>query len=145
MTLQPIPFKEFYDFHYFICENQEKLFELAQNMNFDDDDFIKKYMNSDICKKALDQLYSPLQMAEPEDIMDYILEQITPKKNNQHYDTDAIKWTGYMYRYLHLRLAIPSTIIYKTLPLKDMLVYYVGMHTQDYEYFIDVIKSKFER
>lgn len=84
-------------------------------------------------------------MADPEDVMDETLRFITPKKNAQHYDSNAINWIGYMYRYLHLRLAIPSAVIYDILPLKDMLVSYVGMHTQDDEYFVDVIKDKFER
>lgn len=143
MTLRPIPFDKLYDYHYFNCENQEKLFELSQNMGFDDDDFIQKYMESDFCKRELDQLYSYFQMAEPEDIMDYALKEIKPKRNIRHYNRNAIKWTGYMYRYLHLRLAVNSAVIYRTLPLKDMLVYYVGMHTQSDEYFIDIIKDKF--
>lgn len=145
MLPNPTPFEKFNNVQYYICEIQGRLFKLAQTMDFDDDDFIQKFMHSDFCKRALDQLYSPYQMADPEDVMDETLRFITPKKNAQHYDSNTIDWIGYMYRYLHLRLAIPSAVIYDTLPLKDMLVSYVGMHTQDDEYFVDVIKDKFKR
>lgn len=145
MLSEPTPSEKFSEVQYYICETQGLLFKLAQTMDFDDDDFIQKFMHSDLCKRALDQLYSPWQMADPEDMMDETLRFITPKKNTQHYDSNAVNWIGYMYRYLHLRLAIPSAVIYDILPLQDMLVSYVGMHTQDDEYFVDVIKDKLER
>ena len=130
---------------YDICETQEKIFSLAMDMGFDDENFISKYMNSQFCNREMDALYSWFQMADPEDSMDYILKEIEPQKNYRHHDEYAIQWTGWMYRYLHLRLKVSSREIYAILPLKDMLVYYIGMHTQDDEYFVDVIKEKFER
>jgi hypothetical protein len=83
-------------------------------------------------------------MADPEDSMDYITKEIQPTQNTQHYDKATMEWIGYMYRYLHIRLGISSNVIYKTLSLKNMLALYVGMHTQDDEYFLDVIKDKFK-
>lgn len=145
MANYPIPFEKIDECYYYMCCIQARLFKLAQNMDFDDDNFVKKYMNSNICNKAIDSLYSPLQMAEPEDIMDYFLEKENPKKNTQHYDTNAVKWTGFMYRYLQLRLGIPSSVIHKYRPLSHMLVYYTGMHTQDDEYVVDVIKEQLQK
>lgn len=139
---KPIPFEHISENEYFICENQGDLFNLAQKMGFDDDDFIKEYMNSVFCQREMDAPYSVFQMGEPEDVMDYTLKEITPRKNLQHYNTNAIQWIGYMYRYMHIRTGIDSSVLYEKLPLKDMLAYYIGMHTQDDEYFLDILKEQ---
>ena len=130
---------------YFICENQELLFANAQKLNFDDNEFVEKYMNSRLCNKEMDTPYSYFHYSEPEDIMDYLLKEIQVKTNTKHYDANAMRWVGYMYRYIYLKTKIPSSVIYAKLPLKDMLVYYVGMHTQDNDYFLDVIKDKLRK
>ena len=142
ITPKPLAFEDITETEYFICNTQGKLFLLAGEMGFDEDSFIKAYMESDFCRREMDALYSVFQMADPEDIMDYVLKEIHPEKNSRTYGPDRINWTGYMYRYLKLRLGISSAGIYRVIPLKDMLVYYVGMHTQDDEYFLDVIKDK---
>ena len=67
--------------------------------------------------------------------------EIKPKKNNLHYDPDAIEWIGWMYKYLQLRFEISSREIYTRLPLKIMLGYYPGMHTQAEEFFVDVLNT----
>jgi hypothetical protein len=143
MNIKAKPFDELIGCDYFICETQGLIFSLAIKMGFDDDDFIQKYMNSRFCTVEMDAPYDYFQMAEPEDSMDYILKEIKPEQNTQHYDEDAIKWIGYMYRYMHIRLGTGSDTLYRLLPLKDMLVYYVGMHTQDDEYFLDVMQERF--
>ena len=74
----------------------------------------------------------------------YLLDEINPAKNNMHYDPEAISWIGWMYRYAQLRLEIPSRDICKMLPLSDMLVYYKMTRTEDAEYFIEQIQTKFE-
>ena len=125
------------------CENIADLFQFAQNQNFDDNDFIEKYMNSRFANNEMDAVYSYFHTAWYEYVMDEILDEIRPKKNHMHYDTDAIEWIGYMYRYIHIRLGTPSSIIYKTLPLSHMLTIYEGMHTMSEEYFIDDIKEDF--
>ena len=129
------------DVGYDICETQSEIFQLAMDMNLDDDDFIKEYMNSDFCKREMDALYSWFHLADPKDSMDYILREIKPKKNNLHYDPDAIEWIGWMYKYLQLRFEISSREIYTRLPLKIMLGYYPGMHTQAEEFFVDVLNT----
>ena len=114
-------------------------------MEFDDEDFINQYMNSEFCNQKMDALYSFFQTAEPEYCMDYILDEISPKKNTKHYDQSAIEWIGWTYRYLRLELDMPSKDIYAILPFKKMLMYYPGMHTQDEDFFVDVIREKLKR
>jgi hypothetical protein len=126
---------------YQICDTQSEIFELAGDIGFDDDDFIKKYMTSDFCHREMDAMHSWFHLADAQDAMDYILKEITPKKNSLHYDPDAIKWIGWMYKYLQLRFEIPSKELYQRLPLKDMLNYYEGMHTQDEEFFVNVLNE----
>lgn len=128
-----------------ICKTQQNIFILAMDMEFDDEDFAEKYMNSEFCSREMDALYSFFHMTDPKYTMGVILEEIHPKKNNLHYDFNAIEWIGWIYKYLQLRFEIPSKEIYKTLPLKTMLGYYTGMHTQDAEYFVDVIRENLRR
>lgn len=133
------------DVGYDICKMQQKLFMLAMEMDFDDDDFIQKYMNSDFCSREMDALYSFFHMTDPKYTMAVILDEIHPQKSDMHYDFNAIEWIGWMYKYLQLRFEIPSKQIYKILPLNKMLGYYPGMHTQDAEYFVDRIRENLMR
>lgn len=126
-----------------ICKTQQNIFLLAMDKNFDDEDFARKYMNSEFCSREMDALYSFFHMTNTAYIMSVLLDEIHPEKNNLHYDYNAIEWIGWMYKYLQLRLEIPSKEIYAVLPLKTMLGYYPGMHTQDEEYFVNIIKEQF--
>lgn len=132
------------DIGYQICMTQSKLFAYAIEQNYDDADFIKKYMNSDFCNKKMDALWSRFQLMNAAYNMSYLLDEINPAKNDMHYDPETISWIGWMYRYAQLRLEIPSRNIYKMLPLSDMLVYYKMTRTEDAEYFIEQIQTKFE-
>lgn len=132
------------DVGYEICNTQSRLFLYAIQKDYDDNDFIKKYMESKFCNQKMDALYSRFQLMNAAYIMSYLFDEITPKKSNLHYDEDAIEWIGWMYRYIQLRLEVPSKEIYKTLPLNDMLCYYKGMRTEDAEYFIEHIQAKLE-
>lgn len=131
------------DVGYEICNTQSRLFLYAIRHDYDDDDFIKKYMESQFCNHKMDALYSRFQLMNAAYIMSYLLDEITPEKSKKHYDENAIEWIGWMYRYTQLRLEISSKNIYKTLPLNDMLYYYKGMRTEDAEYFIEHIQTKF--
>lgn len=133
------------DVGYEICMAQSRLFVYATDHDYDDDDFIEKYMNSDFCNKKMDAPWSRFQLMNPAYNMSYLLDEINPVKNNMHYDPNAIEWIGWMYRYIQLRFEISSQKIYKTLPLPDMLLYYKSMRTEDAEYFIERIQTKFER
>ena len=125
-----------------ICDTQQEIFMLAFDMGFDNEDFISKYMNSDFCKRHMDTSYSFYQTADPGYCMEYILDEIHPKKNDKHYAPSAIEWIGWTYRYLQIELNMTSKEIYTMLPLKTMLAYYPGMHTQDEDFFVDVIRDK---
>lgn len=138
-----IPLNEILDINIFSCENVGDIFLLAQKMGFDDDDFAEKYMNSEFVRTEIDAEYSHCHSAWCNYVMDELLDEITPKKNDKHYSPDAFEWAGYMYRYVHMRLGTPSSLIYKTLPLEKMLILYEGMHTVTEEYFIDDIKDSF--
>ena len=131
------------DIGYEICNAQSQLFLYAIRKDYDEEDFIKKYMTSDFCNHKMDASYNRFQLMNPAYIMSYLLDEITPEKNDRHYDENTIEWIGWMYRYTQLRLEIPSKQIYETLPLNDMLCYYKGMRTEDAEYFISHIAKKF--
>ena len=102
-------------------------------------------MNSEFCEREMDALYSFFHMSDTAYTMNVLLDEIHPKKNTRHYNPDTIEWIGWMYKYLQLRFEISSKEIYAILPFKTMLGYYAGMHTQDPEYFVEHIQTKFER
>lgn len=132
------------DVGYEICKTQSKLFLYAIRHDYDDNDFIKKYMESQFCNQKMDALYSRFQPMNAAYIMSYLLDEISPETSKKHYDEDAIEWIGWMYRYTQLRLEVPSKQIYKTLSLNNMLVYYKSISSENAEYFIERIQTKFE-
>ncbi len=133
------------DVGYDICKSNQRLFALAIDKDFDDEEFAEKYMNSEFCEREMDALYSFFHMSDTAYTMSVLLDEIHPKKNTRHYNPDTIEWIGWMYKYLQLRFETPSKEIYAILPFKTMLGYYAGMHTQDPEYFVEHIQTKFER
>lgn len=141
---EEIALEEIRSYDLYSCRIQGELFVLVQDMQYDEADFIKRYMTSRFCNKEMDALYSYFQTADAEDSMDYVQKEFTLVKSDNHYDRNAVFWIGYMYRYLHLRTGFSSEYIYSKIPFCDMLVMYVGMSTQDDEYFLDVIREKLE-
>lgn len=125
-----------------ICNNQAELFVLAAKKGFDDDDFISKYMNSELCHE-IDGLYSPHQLAAPSYNMACLLDEIQPEKTELHYHINAIWWIGYIYRYIQFRFDLFSSEIYKAIPVEKMIKWYEGMHTQGDEYFMSVLHEDY--
>lgn len=133
------------DVGYEICTSQSRLFVYAIEQDYDDDDFVAKYMTSDFCNREMDAVWSWFQLMNPGYNMAYLLDEVSLIKSDKHYDLEVFEWVGWMYRYAQLRLEIPSREIYKKMPLSDMLLYYKCLRTEDAEYFIEQIQARFER
>lgn len=130
-----------------ICETQGEIFRCANEMKLDMDSFAPQYMKSRFCEKSMDTIYSPFQMADAEECLDFILAEINvPKLNNIKYDSSATEWVGYTYRHLYFALGKSSKEIVNNVSFISMLVYYPGLHTVDEDMAIEIInEDKFMR
>ena len=66
-------------------------------------------------------------------------------KSVQQYSEDLACWVGSIYRLLHIKTGLPSSVIADRIPFKDMAVAYLGMHTIDDELALDnLIKGRLQ-
>lgn len=126
-----------------ICLTQQDLCTLAVDMGFDEEDFIPKYMLSDFCKLEMDAPYSFFHRADPAYTMSVLLDEIQPQKADMHYEYHVIEWIGCTYKYLQLRLRIPSRDVYRIVPFGKMLRYHAGTCTEDTEYFAEILQERY--
>ena len=125
-----------------ICETQGSIFRCANELKLDMDVFAPKYMMSNFCERNMDIAWSYFQMADAEECLDFILPEIeVPKLESPRYNSSVIEWVGYMYRYLYYGLKKTSKEIIKKVPFNSMLVYYPGLHTEDEDMAVDIIRS----
>ena len=128
-----------------ICETQGDIFRCANEMKYDMESFVPAYMTSEFCKRHMDGIYSYFQMADGEECLDYITNEINvPKLNKVIYPSSIMAWIGFTYRQLAIELKKPSCEIIKKVPFYSMVAYYPGLHTIDEEMSIEIItENKF--
>ena len=130
-----------------ICETQGNIFKCANEWKLDMDVFVPKYMKSRFCEKNMDTIYSPFQMADGEECLDFILSEIdVPELKKPKYNMVIAEWVGYTYRQMYYALGKSSKEIIEKVPFIAMLAYYPGLHTVDEDMAMDIIREdKFER
>lgn len=126
------------DMEYEICRTQGMLYETAADQQYDIHDFSNQYMRSRFCNKRMDTLYSRYQMADPEEIMDFLDVQ-NVKKLNGYFDRNIAFWIGFTYRQLWFETAVASKNLVTIIPFQQMLAYYPGMHTIDEDQASEII------
>ena len=127
-----------------ICKTQANIYSYANNHGYDMQVFSKKYLASDFCNTEMDAEYSVYQMADVEECMDFINEEISvPTINEVQYNEDAIWWIGYIYRALHLYSKLSSKELGEKIPFQNMLYYYLGLSMEDYSMALDIIAEDF--
>ncbi len=125
-----------------ICETQGKIFRCANEQGFDMEKFVPQYMQSRFCERSMDTPYSPFQMADPEECLDFILPEINISKlPKPKYRADVLDWIGYMYRYLYFALNKSSREIGDKVSFLSMLTYYPGFHTIDEDMAVEIINK----
>lgn len=135
------------DIQMVICETQGDIFWCANELGYDMDKFVPAYMKSRFCERSMDTAYSPFQMADPEECLDFILPEINvPKLPEPKYIPDALWWIGFIYRLLYFELKKSSKEIIDKVPFKAMLIYYPGLSTVDEYMAVEIInEDKFLR
>ena len=113
------------------CVRQGRLFELMAMRGLDMEDFADKYMNSEFCLLCMDGDYSRYQVGA----MNYILDELDDefldqvKRCSERFDPQTSEWIGYLYRRMAIDSRLPSSVIYKAHPYREMLLCYPGYHT----------------
>lgn len=126
---------------YTICERQGKLYQKIAHDGCDMEWFSNAYLNSRFCKGYMDTLWSRLQWAHTQEVLDHLLPEISPVKKNEQgfFDEDVAYWIGFTYRMLYIETQVPSAELIKKVPFEMMCRYYPGLHTVAEEMAIDII------
>ena len=122
-----------------LCDVTGRLFELSVNKGLDSEDFIQKYMNSDVCAH-FDMPFDHTQWAGEEYVLSALLDEI-PVKKGEAYWGEAMYWIGFTYRQWHLLTGESSKDIYKQADGKLMNLVYPAYHTLDVAMAIQRIKE----
>ena len=116
---------------YVICDSQGRLFEYCNNIGLDFDVFVKEYMCSDFCARAMDAEYSRYHYCDTEEVFEFLEAELSKTKAGLSLKSAAAYWIGFMYRMVSLKTGISSKLLYSVLPPQKMELFYPGMHVLD--------------
>ena len=126
-----------------LCEMQAQLFAQSGEEGYASELFIKAFMNSEIAKD-LDKPFNHMQWAGTHYLMSRMEEENSEALvQGECYDTEALYWTGYLYRYWHIYTDESSREIYKQASAKTMRVVYLMYHTMSPEMAIERLKDSY--
>lgn len=129
-----------------LCDMQGKLFELSARDGYSSESFIKTFMLSKSAA-GLDSVFNHMQWAGQGYIFDRLKDENadTLEKGGDIYDSEALYWAGYLYRYWHFYTGENSAQIYKQAPASLMRSMYLMYHTMSPEMAIDRLKDTHKR
>jgi len=133
-----------------IANTQGEIYQVANDMGFDLEDFSDKYLNSDFCQKEMDCAYSVYQREFGDACMTMILAEfeeknitILPKEKEPMY---SVFWVGAMYRYLFYHLRKYSKDLSKEISFKKLSELFFELENCDtaecIEYLKDILYEK---
>ena len=126
-----------------LCEMQAQLFVQSQEKGYASEAFIKAFMNSDIAED-LDMPFNHMQWAGAHYLMSRMEEEYADAlAQGECYDTEALYWAGYLYRYWHIYTGERSREILKQASAKTMRIVYLMYHTMSPEMAIDRLKESY--
>lgn len=112
------------------CENQGELFESLERRNVDAKAFIRAFMNSKAAA-GLDARYDRMQWAGQQYVFEEVMEESGLKVDGDcpHYNTEALFYAGWIYRYWHFLTGESSREIYRQADENRILAAY-GLHIE---------------
>ncbi|MBP5356949.1 MAG: hypothetical protein J6Y68_02240 [Clostridia bacterium] len=129
-----------------LCDIQGRLFELFLSTDYDAENLVKAFMNSELAKN-LDSEYNRMQWAGEEYLLEELIatckDKLTIKKESV--SKEVLFWMGYVYRYWHFYTKEESAKIYKQASFETMNVNYLMFHTMDVEVAIDDLKEIYKQ
>ena len=112
------------------CWIQARVFERADKAGYDMVGFVKAFMNSSAAE-GLDADYDRMQWAGEAYVLESVVNEskLVPDSAAQKFDSEALFWAGFIYRFWSFKTGEPSRAIYARFPLADVLSVYPGFHT----------------
>ena len=123
------------------CEQQARLFESLDRRNVDARPFIRAYMNSKAVE-GLDADYDRMQWAGEQYIFEEVMEEAGLKAdpNCERYNTEALFYAGWIYRYWHYMTGESSKEIFRQADETEILGSY-GLHIEASELAVEDLKN----
>lgn len=123
------------------CEHQARLFENLDRRNLDAKAFIRAYMNSKAVE-GLDADYDRMQWAGEEYIVAEVLDESGLKSDPDcpRYNTEALFYAGWIYRYWHYKTGESSREIYLQADADQILGSY-GLHIESNDLAVEDLKA----
>lgn len=125
-----------------LCELQAGLFESLDRRNVDAKAFIRAFMNSETAA-GLDAPYDRTQWAGEEYLFQEVMESagLQPDLACPRYNTEALFYAGWIYRYWHFKTGESSKEIYRQADENRILLAY-GLHTESNDLAIEDLRRK---
>jgi len=123
------------------CELQAGLFESLDRRNVDAKAFIRAFMNSEAAA-GLDAPYDRMQWAGEEYVFQEVMDSsgLNVDPNCPRYDTEALYYAGWIYRYWHFKTGETSKEIYRQADETRILQAY-GLHTESNDLAVEDLRS----
>ena len=113
-----------------LCSVQGKMFELSAKKNLSSKEFIDFYMQSNTAS-FFDLPYDRTQWLGEENLLQDVLDEKSDLPSGNSFNTEALFWIGYTYRYWHLLTGQTSKEISQICPAETMNALYPAYHTLD--------------
>ena len=119
-----------------LCDIQGRLFGLSGKAGYSSEEFIRKFMNSEVAR-GLDSSYNRYQWAGEEYLLEELEDCFRFSSKGNIYPNEVLYWTGYIYRFWHYCKGTESREIVKTAPPETMRRNFLLFHTMDPELAIE--------
>jgi len=116
-----------------VIETQGVLFDKVIDTEYSFEDFVTKYMKSDL--KAKIDRRDPIRTnyLAYEQLEEFLKEATVKKSKIRNFNTLLAEWTGNFYAYLQWYLQIPSRELIEILPIEKLIKLANGLHDYDFE------------
>lgn len=120
-----------------LCDSQGDIFSKARRKNFNDEDFIEKWMTSEVAVNYDDEINWTHGMSWAY-LFEY-LEDVAGKirKDTEFLSEGIMYWIGYTYKYLCIRENISSKKAYAMFDAEDMKQFYAAFHITGTDVAVD--------
>ncbi len=127
-----------------VVENQGKLFDfVSQNyQDSDTEDFIKAYMLS-TTRKCIDESQAYVNTMDAKELLDYFIKtENYVFKKGKSLEGFMPGWIGEFYAYYQWYYNIPSSEVFKKVPLEFLKKAYFGLHDLELELAVQKVGEK---
>lgn len=127
-----------------LCDTQGQLFELSGKYGYASEPFVRGFMESDV-SKDMDKAFHHTQWAGKEYILSRMKdEDVGDFTKGEIFDSEALFWMGYLYRFWHFYTGESSREIYRQAPARAMNVAFLPYHSLSPEMAVDRLKSTYQ-